>query len=158
MGKQWKQCQTLFWGGSKITADSDCSHEIKRHLLLGRKAMIYICLHMDSILKSKGPYSQGYGFSSSHAWMGELDCKESWTPKNWCFATVVLEKNLESPLDYKEIKWVNPNGNQSWICIWGMDAKAETQYCGHLYQELTHWKRPWCWKRLKAGEEEDDRW
>ena len=86
MGKQWKQWQTLFWGGSKITADGDCSHEIKRCLLLRRKVMT----NLDSISKSrdianKGPYSQGYGFSSSHVWMWELDYKESWAPKNWCF-------------------------------------------------------------------------
>ena len=75
MGKQWKQCQTLFFGGSKITADGDHSHEIKRRLLLGRKIMT----NLDSILKSrdKGPSSQGYGFFSSHVWMGELDCEES---------------------------------------------------------------------------------
>ena len=87
MGKQWKQCQTLFWGGSKITADGDCSHEIKRRLLLGRKVMT----NLDSIFKSrhyfadKGPSSQGYGSSSGHVWMRELDCEESWVPKNWCF-------------------------------------------------------------------------
>ena len=88
-------------GGSKITADSDCSHEIKRRLLIGRKVMT----NLDSILKSrdyfanKGPSSQGYGFSSGRVWMWELDYKESWTPKNWCFWTVMLEKTLESPLD-----------------------------------------------------------
>ena len=100
---------------SKITADGDCSHEIKRHLLLGRKAMT----NLDSILKSrhyfanKGPSSQSYSFLSSHVWMWELDYKESWVPKNWWFWTVVLEKSLESPLDCKEIKPVNPKGNQS---------------------------------------------
>ena len=79
-------------GGSKITADGDWSHEIKRCLLLGRKAITTL----DSIFKSrdyfanKGPSSQGYGFSSGHVWMGELDCEESWAPKNWCFWTVVL--------------------------------------------------------------------
>ena len=99
--------------GSKITVDGDCSREIKRHLLLGRKAMT----NLDSILKSrhyfanKGPYSQSYGFSGSHAWMWELDYKENWAPKNWCFRTVVLEKTLENPLDCKEIQPVNPKGN-----------------------------------------------
>ena len=100
--------------GSKITADGDCSHEIKRCLLLGRKVMA----NLDSILKkqrhyfaSKGPSSQGYGFSSSHVWMWELDYKESWAPKNWCFWTVVLEKTLESSLDSKEIQPVHPKGN-----------------------------------------------
>ena len=74
----------------------------------------------------KGPYSQSYGFSSSHIWMWELDNKESWVPKNWCFWTVVLKKTLESPLDSKEIKLVNPKGNQPWIFIGRTDAEAET--------------------------------
>ena len=92
-------------GGSEITVDGDFSHEIKRHLLLGRKIMT----NLDSLLKSrditvnKDPSSQGYGFSSSHVWMWELDYKENWAPNNWCFWTVVLEKTLESPLDCKEI-------------------------------------------------------
>ena len=100
MGKQWKQWLTSF-EASKITADGDCSHEIKRRLLLGRKVMT----NLGSILKSrdipfptKGLSSQGYGFSNSpyiHVWMWEVDCKESWAPKNWCFWTVVLEKTLE---------------------------------------------------------------
>ena len=66
---------------------------------------------------NKGPSSQSYGFSSSHTWMWELDFKESWTPKNWCFWTVVLEKTLESPLDCKEIQPVHPKGDQSWVFI-----------------------------------------
>ena len=114
--------------GSKITSDGDCSHEIKRHLLLGRKVMT----NLDSILKSrdyfanKSPSSQSYGFSSSHAWMWELDRKESGAPKNWCFWTVVLEKTLESPLDCKEIQPVHLKGNQSWLFIGRTDAEAET--------------------------------
>ena len=100
-------------GGSQITADGDSSHEIKRHLLLGRKAMT----KLHSILKSrhhfanKGPYSQRYGSSSSHVQIWELDHKEGWTPKNWFFRTVVLKKTLESPSDSKEIKLVNPKWN-----------------------------------------------
>ena len=74
---------------------------------------------------NKGPSSQSYGFSSSHIWMWELDHKESWTLKNWCFLTVELEQTLESPLNCKEIKPVNPQGNQSWIVIGRIDAKAE---------------------------------
>ena len=87
--------------------------------------------NLDSILKSrhcfahKGPSSQSYGFSSSHAWMWELDYKESWAPKNWCFWTVVLEKTPESPLDYKEIQPVHPK-DQSWVFIGKPDGKAET--------------------------------
>ena len=69
--------------------------------------------------------SQSYGFSSSHVWMWELGYRESWVPKNWCFWTVVLEKTIESPLDCKEIKPVNPEGNQSWIFIGGTDAETE---------------------------------
>ena len=84
----------------------------------------------------KGPYSQNYGFSCSHVWMWELDHKEDWALKNWCFQTVVLEKTLESPLDYKEIKSVHPKGNQPWIftgrtnaetkapILWPPDAKS----------------------------------
>ena len=111
----------------KITADGDCSHEIKRCLLLGRKAMT----NLDSILKSKditdkGPSSQSYGFSSSHVWIWEVDHKESWAPRNWCFWTVGLEKTLESLLNCKEIKAVNPRGNQSWIFIRRTDAEVET--------------------------------
>ena len=128
MGKQWKQSQTLFLGGSKITTDGDCSHKIKRCLLLGRKVMT----NLDSILNSrhyfvnKGPSSQGYGFSSGHAWMWELDCEESWVLKNWCFWTVVLEKALEGPLDCKEIQPVHPKGDQPWVFIGRTDVKAET--------------------------------
>ena len=75
---------------------------------------------------NKGPSSQGYGFSSSHVWMWELDYKEIWVPKNWCFWTVVLEKTLESPLDCKEIQPVHSKGNQSWMFIERTDGEAET--------------------------------
>ena len=112
--------------GSKITADGGCSHEIKRSLLLGRKVMT----NLDSILKSRvlcqqGLSSQGYVFSSSHVWMWELDHKEGWGTKNWCFLIVVLEKTLESPLDSKEIKPVYPKGNQPWIFTGRTVAEAE---------------------------------
>ena len=114
---------------SKITADGDCSQEIKRCLLLGRKAVT----SLDSILKkqrcyfaNKGPSSPSYGFSSSHVWMWKLDYKESWALKNWCFRSVVLDKTLESSLDIKEIKLVNSEGHQPWIFIGRTDAEAET--------------------------------
>ena len=81
---------------------------------------------------NKGLSSQSYGFSSGHVWMWELDYKESWAPKNWCFWTVVLEKALESPLDCKEIQPVHPKGNQSWRFIGRTDAEAEMQYFDHL--------------------------
>ena len=114
---------------SKVTVDGDCSQEIKRHLLLGRKVMT----NLDSIFKSrditlptKVHLSQSYGFPSSHVWMWALDHKEGWVLKNWCFWTVVLEKTLERPLDCREIKPVNPKRNQSWIFIGRTDAEAET--------------------------------
>ena len=75
---------------------------------------------------NKGPSSQGYGFSSGHVWMWELNDKESWVPKNWCFWTVVLEKTLESPLDCKEIQPVHPKGDQSWVFFGRTDVEAET--------------------------------
>ena len=128
MGKQWKQWQTFSFGGSKITADDDCSHEIERCLLLRRKAMT----NLDRILKSrditlptKVHLVQAMVFSSSHVWMWELDYKENWAPKNWCFWTVVLEKTLESLLACKEIQPVHPKGNQSWIFFGRTDAEAE---------------------------------
>ena len=121
--------ERLYFGGSKITADGDCSHEIKSRLLLGRKAMTTL----DSIFKKqrhyfadRGPSSQSYGFSCSHVWMWELDYKESWVLKNWCLWTMVLEKTLESPLDCKEIQPVHPKGNQSRIFIGRTDAEVET--------------------------------
>ena len=77
---------------------------------------------------NKGLFSQGYGFSSSHVWIWELDCKESWAPKNRCFGTVMLEKTLESPLDCKDIQPVNPKGNQSWISLEGLTLKLKIQY------------------------------
>ena len=115
--------------GSKITADGDCSHEIKRHLLLGRKAVT----NLESIFKKqkhdfakKVLSSQIYGFSSSHVWVWELDHKESWALKNWCFWTVVLEKTLESPLDCKEIQPVHSKRNQFWVSIGRTYIEAET--------------------------------
>ena len=128
-GETMETVRDFIFEGSNITAHGDCSHEIKRHLPLGRKAMT----NLDSIIKSrditspaKVLLSQGYGFSSSHVWMWELDCNKIWALKNWCSWTVVLEKTLESHLDCKEIQPVNPKGNQSWIFIGKTDAKAET--------------------------------
>ena len=100
--------------GSKITADGDCSHEIKRCLLLGRKDMYdqprQHIKKQRHYFANKSPSTPSYGFSSSHVWMWELDYKESWALKNWCFWTVVVEKTLENPLDYKQIKPFNPKG------------------------------------------------
>ena len=107
---------------------------------------------------NKGPSSQSYGFSSGHVWMWKLDYKESQAPKKWCFWTVALEKTLESPLDCKEIQPVHPKGDQSWLFTGRTDAETETLILWVTWcEELTHWKRPWCWERLKAGGEGDDR-
>ena len=116
-------------GGSKITADGDCSHEIKRCLLLGRKVMtnLYsIFKNRDITLPTKVCLDKAVVFSSGHVWMWELDCEESWALKNWCFWTVVLEKTLESPLDCKEIQPVYSEGDQPLDFFGKNDAKAET--------------------------------
>ena len=121
MANRWRNSGNsvrLYFLGSKITVDGDCSHEIKRHLLLGRKVMT----NLDSILKSR---DITLPTKVHHIWMWELDCEDSWALKNWCFWTVMLEKTLESPLDCKEIKPVNPKGNQSWIFIGRTDYVAE---------------------------------
>ena len=103
----------------------------------------------------KGPSSQSYGFSSSHVRMWELDYKESWEANNWCFCTVVLEKTLR-------VFWTARRSNQSVLkeispeySLGGLMLKLKLQYFGHWCEELTHWKSPWCWERLKAGEGDD---
>ena len=102
--------------------------------------------NIDSIIKkqrhyffNKGPSSQGYGFSSIHIWRWELDYKESWALKNWCFWTVVLEKTLESPLDCKEIQPVHPKGDRSWVL---MGRTLKLQYFGHLMQRGESFDKP----------------
>ena len=131
MANRWETVEIvrydLIFLGSKITADGDCTHEIERRVLLGRRVMT----NLDSILKSrditnKGPSGQSGGFSSNHVRMWELDYKEIWAAKSWCFWTVVLEKSLESLLDCKEFQAVHPKGNQSWIFIGRTDIEAET--------------------------------
>ena len=126
MGKQWKQCQTLyFWAPTSLQMVSAAMK------LKDAYSLEEVMINLDSILKSRDitlstKSSQGYGFSSGYVWMWELDYKESWGPKNWCFWTVVLEKILENPLDCKEIQPVHPKLDQSWIFIIRTDAEAET--------------------------------
>ena len=161
-GKSWKETVTDFhYFGSKSTANGDCSHEIKRYLLLERKAMT----NLDSILKSrditlltKVRTVKAMFFSSSHVWMWEFDHKEGWVPKNWCFQTVVLEKTLESLLDCKEIKPVNPKGNQPWKFIGRTDAEAPIPWPPDAKSWLTG-KDPDAGKdwRQKKGVAEDER-
>ena len=155
IGKTKETVTDFIFLDSKITTDGDCSHEIKRCSLLGKKAMT----NLDSILKSKdvsankGPSSQSYGFSSSHVWMWELDYKESWVLKNWCFWTVVLEKTLDSPLDCREIQTVHHKGNQPWIFIGRTDAEAEAPLWPSDAKSLLIWKEPKVGKDRKQEEQ-----
>ena len=144
--------------GSKITADGDCSHEIQRHLLLGRKVMTN--QKQRHYFANRGLSNQGYGFSSGHVWMWELDCEESWVLKNWCFWTVVLEKTLESLLDCKEMQPVHPKRDQSWVFIGRTDAEAETPILWPLHaKSWLIWKDPDAgkdWGREERGTTEDE--
>ena len=131
--------------GSKITADGDCSHEIKRRLLLGRKAIT----NLDSILKSRdSTLTTNVHLVKAMVFPVfmygcESDYKESWAPKNWCFWTVVLEKIFESPLDCKEIQPVHPKGDQSWVSIGRTDAEAEIPIlCPPDAKSWLIWKDP----------------
>ena len=159
MGKQWKQWRLFISLGSKITAGSDCSHEIKRRLPLRRKAMT----NLDSILKGRDitfppKVHIVKGFSRSHVWMWELDYKESCALKNWCVWTGCWRKLLR-------ITWTARRSNQSMLkeispehSLESLMLKLNHQYFGHLMQRtdsfdktlLTHLIRPWCWERLKA--------
>ena len=142
--------------GSKVTEDGDSSHEFKRCLLLGRKAMT----NLNSILKSwdfakKGPSSQSYGFSSSHVWIWELDYKESWALKNWCFWTVVLENTLESPL-VCEIKPVNPKGLTE-CSLEGLMLKLRLQYFGCLMWRTDSLEKTLMLGKTEVGKRGDDK-
>ena len=141
--------------GSKITADGDCSHEIKRRLLLGRKVMT----NLDSIFKSRdiSLLTKVHLVKAMVFPVVMYGC-ESWKASIKCFWTVVLERTLESPLDCKEIQSVHPKGDQSWVFIGRTDVEAETPILWPPdCRELTHLKRPWCWERLIAGREGNDR-
>ena len=152
---------------SKITVDSDCSYDIKRYLLLGRKTIT----NLDSIWKSrditlptKVHMVKAMFFSGSHVWMWELDYKESWVPKNWCFWTVVLEKTPESSLDYKEIQPVHAKGDQSWVFVGKTDAEAETAILwppdakSWLIGKDPDAGKDWRWEEKGSTEDEMVRW
>ena len=124
----WKQWQILLSWAPKSLQMVTAAMKLKDTCSLGEKlwpTRQYI-KKQSYYFANKGLSSQSYGFSNSHVWMWELDCEESWAPKNGCFWTVVLEKTLESPLDYKEIQPVHPKGDQSWVFIGRTDAEAET--------------------------------
>ena len=153
-GEMMETVADFIFLGSKITADGDCSHEIsydqpRQHIKKQRHYFV-----------NKGPSSQGYGFSSSPVWMGKLDYKESWAPKNWCFWTVVLEKTFESPLDCKEIKPVHPKGDQSWVFIGRTNVEAETPILWPPdVKNWLIWKYPDAgndWRQEEKGMTEDE--
>ena len=128
-GETVETVSDIILGGSKITADGDCSHQLKRRLLLGRKVLTNLESRLKSreiTLPTKVCLVKAMVFPSGCVWMRKLDCEESWVLKNWCFWTVVLEKTLESPLDCKEIQPVHSKGDQPWDFLGGNDAKAET--------------------------------
>ena len=146
MGKQWKQYQTLFFGAPKSLQMVPAAMRLKETCSLEEKLWpTWIAYSKaETLLCQQSLSSQSYGFSSSPVWMWELDCKESWVLKNWCFGTVMLEKTLDSPLDYKEIQPVHPKGNQSWIFIGRTDVEAETLILWPL--DVKNWiigKKPW---------------
>ena len=151
-GKSRSSVRFYFLGVQK-TADSDCSHEIRRRLLLGRKVM----KNLDSIKSNDIPLPTKVCIVKAMVFLIVMyGCeswtikKEGWVPKNLCFWIMVLEKTLESPSDCKEIKPVNTKGNQPWIFIGKTDAEASILW-------LPDVKRPWCWNRLRAGGEGDHR-
>ena len=123
MGKQWKQWLTLFWGALKSLQMVTAAMKLKdTYSLESYDQPRQHIKKQRHYFANKGPLSQGYGFSSSHVWMWELDCKESWALKNWCFWTVMLENTLESPLDCKEIQPVHPKGDQSSCWNWNSNT------------------------------------
>ena len=152
MGKQWKQWETLFsWAPKWLLTVTEAMKwkdaPWKKNYDKPRQCIKKQRHHFPN----KGPSSQSYGFSSSHVQIWELNYKESWAPKNWCFWTVVLEKTLESPVDCKEIKPVNPKGNQSWIFTERTDAEAEapilwpldvkSRFTGNEPDPEKHWRQ-----------------
>ena len=127
MGKQWKQWLTLFLGAPKSLQMVIAAMKLKDAYSLEEKlwpTRQHIQKQRHCFVNT-GPSSQGYGFSSSHVWMWELDCEESWAPKNWCLWTVLLEKTPESPLDCKESQPVHSEGDQPWDFFGRNNAKAE---------------------------------
>ena len=150
MGNKWKQWQTSFWG-----LQNHCRWWLQpwnlKMLTPWKKSYDQPRQHIKNkrhYFVSKGLSSQSCGFSSGHVWMWELDYKESWVPKNWCFWTVVLEKTLGGPLDWKGIQPVHSKGNQSWIFIGRTDAEAETPVLWP--PDAKNWL---VWKDLNSGKD-----
>ena len=159
MGRQWKQWETLLWGGSKITADGDCSCEIKRRLLLGRKVIT-----LDSILKSRDITlpTKVRLFKAMVFPVVMYGC-ESWTINKaehrrinafelWCWRRLLRVPWTARRSNPSIIKEISPE-----YSLEGLMLKLKLQYFSTWWEELTHWKRPWCWERSKVGGEGDDR-
>ena len=154
MANRWEKngnSERLYFIGLQMTADGDCSHEIKTFAPWKKsyeKHRQYIKKQRHYFAK-KGPSSQSFGFSSSHVWKNM-----TWVSKNWCFWSVVLENTPDSPLDCKVIKPVHPKGNQSWILIGKTDARAETPilWPPDVKNSL---EKPWCWERLNVATENE---
>ena len=160
MGKQWKHCQTLLFWAPKSLQMVIAAMKLK-DACSWKKSYDQSRQHVKKqghYFADKGPSTQSYGFSSSQVWMWELDCEESWVPKNWCFWTVVLEKTLESPLDFKEIQPVHPKGDQSWVFIGRTDAETPILWLPDVKNWLI-WKDPDAgkdWRREEKGTTEDE--
>ena len=163
MGEQWL---TLFfwlqnhcrwwlqpWNLNTLTPWKESYDQPRQHIQKQRHYLV-----------NKGPSSQGYGFSCGHVWIWELDYKESWAPKNWCFWTVELEKTLESPLDCKEIQTVHPKGHQFWVFIGRTDVEAEIlRFWPPHAKSWLIWKDPdvgkdWGWEEKGLTEDEMVEW
>ena len=160
-GKSGSSDRFLFsWAPKSWVHDcmGDCNHEINRCLLLGRKTVT----NLVTILRSRNITSptnvrivKAMVFFSSHVWIWELDPKEGWVLKNWCFWIVMLEKTLERTLDCKDIKPVNSKGNKPWI-FFGRTLELKLQPFGHLIRRADSCKRSWYWGKLKAKVEGGD--
>ena len=161
-GETVETVRDFILGVPKITADGHCSHKIQKTLTPWKKSYDQPRQHIKKqryYFASKGPSSQSYGFSSSHVWIWELDYKENWVPKNWCFCTGVLEKTLESPLDCKEIQPVHSK-DQSWVFTARTDIEAETPILWPPdAKSWLIWKDPdagkdWRWEEKGTTEDE----
>ena len=159
IGKKWKQWQILLsWTPKSLKMVTEamklkdaCSLEEKlwpsrQHI---KKERHYFA--------DKGSSSQSYGFSSSHVWMWELDHKEGWMPKNWCFWNTVLEKTLEGLLESKETNPINPKGNKSEYSLEALMLKLKHQYSGHLMWKANSLEKLWCWEWFRARGEGGNR-
>ena len=159
MEKQWKQWLTLYFWAPKSLQMVNAAMKLKM-LTPWKESYDKSRQHIKKqrhYFANKGPTSQGYGFSSGHVYMWELDYKESWAPKNWCFRTVVWRRLLRVP-------WTARRSNQSILkekdwsdwkdWCWSWNSNTLANWC----KELTDLKRPWCWERLRAGEGDDRGW